>query len=61
MSFWNEKEVRQFKELSFYNALIAKPYIKRLNNIDMLCELPLYDELTIVKTTKNIERVWKKL
>ena len=54
MSFWNEKDVRQFKELSFYNALIAKPYIKRLNNIDMLCELPLYDELTIVKTTKKI-------
>ena len=31
---------------------IEKPYIKRLNNIDMLCELPFYNELNIIKTWK---------
>ena len=56
MSLWNETEAkRQFKELPFYNALIAKPYIKRLNNIDMLCELPLFAEKSIVKTSKAFE------
>lgn len=66
MSFWNEKEAKilfneLFKELfneKFYNVLLKKPYIKRLNNMDMLGELPrwisvpLYDELSIAKTTK---------
>ena len=38
MSFWNEKEAKElFEQLSFVNASIEKPYIKRLNNIDMLC------------------------
>ena len=32
--------------------LIEKPYIKRLNNIDMLRELPFYNELNISKTSK---------
>ena len=48
MSFWNEKEAKilfneLFKELfneKFYNVLLKKPYIKRLNNMDMLGELP---------------------
>ena len=29
-----------------------KPYAKRLNNIDILHELPFYDELNIVKVSK---------
>ena len=34
MSVWDEKEAKRLlKELPFYNALIEKPYIKRLNNI----------------------------
>ena len=49
MGFWDEKEAtRLFKKLPFYNALIEKPYIKRLNNIDMLRGLPFYNELCIV-------------
>ena len=53
MSFGNEKETKRlFQELLFYNALIEKPYIKRFNNIDMLRELPFYDELNIAKTSK---------
>ena len=31
--------------------LIEKPYIKCLNNIDMLHELPFYNELNISKTS----------
>ena len=41
-----------FKELPFYNALNEKLYIKRLNNINILCELPFYTELNIVKIPK---------
>ena len=46
-----------FKELPVYNALIEKPYIKHLNNnnIDMLRELPFYDELNIVKASKKFK------
>ena len=50
MSFWNEKETKiLFKKLPFYNASINKPYIKSPNNINLLHELPFYDELIIVK------------
>ena len=45
MSFRDEKEAKRlFEELPFYNPSIKKSYIKRLNNIDMLRELPFYDE-----------------
>ena len=38
MSFWDGKEAKiLFKEQPFYNTLIEKPYVKRLNNIDLLC------------------------
>ena len=39
-----------FKELPFYNISIDKPKIKRLKNIDLLAELPFYDQLNIIKT-----------
>ena len=53
MSFWDEKEAKKlFKEPPCYNASIEKPYIKRLNNINLLQELPFYDELNIIKTSK---------
>ena len=42
--------VDYFKELSFYNVSIDKPKIKRLKNIDLLTELPFYDQLNIIKT-----------
>ena len=44
-----------FKELPFYNTFIEKPYIKRLNNIGLLYELPFYDELNIAKTSKTFK------
>ena len=56
MSFRDEKEAeRLFEELPFYNPSIKKSYIKRLNNIDMLRELPFSDELIIVKISKALK------
>ena len=42
--------VDYFKELPFYNVPIEKLKIKRLKNIDLLAELPFYDQLNIIKT-----------
>ena len=42
--------VKYFKELPFYNKHIEKPKIKRLKNIDLLSELPFYEELNVIKT-----------
>ena len=42
--------VQYFKELPFYNKHIEKPKIKRLNDIDLLSELPFYEELNVIKT-----------
>ena len=39
-----------FKELPFYNVSIDKTKIKPLKNIDLLAELPFYDQLNIIKT-----------
>ena len=39
-----------FKELPFYNKRIEKLKIKRLKNVDLLSELPFFEELDLVKT-----------
>ena len=39
-----------FKELPFYYKYIEKPKIKFLKNIDLLSELPFYEELNVIKT-----------
>ena len=53
MSFWDEKEAKElFQELQFYNVSIEKPNIEHLNNIDLLDELPFYDQSRIIKTLK---------
>ena len=39
-----------FKEFPFYNENIEKPKVKRLKNIDLLSELPFYEELNVIKT-----------
>ena len=57
MSFGDEKEAKRlFQKLPFYNALIEKPCIKRLKNINLLHELPFYDELSIEKISKAFKR-----
>ena len=42
--------IKYFKELPFYNKHMEKPKIKRLKNIDLLSELPFYEELNVIKT-----------
>ena len=41
---------------SFYNVLIEKPKIKHLSNIELLHELPFYDELSVVEISKAFRR-----
>ena len=45
--------INYFKILLFYNKYIEKLKIKRLNNIDLLSELPFYEELNIIKTDRT--------
>ena len=47
--------INYFKELPFFNASIEKPKIKRLQNIDLLDELPFYDQLNIIKTNQTLK------
>ena len=42
--------VDYFKEIPFYNKSDEKPKIKRLKKIDLLSELPFYEELNVIKT-----------
>ena len=42
--------VDYFKELPFYNNHIEKPKIKRLKVIDLLFELPFYEELNVIRS-----------
>ena len=42
--------VDYFKELPFYNVSIDRPIIKHLKNVDLLAELPFYDQLNIIAT-----------
>ena len=54
--FGRKKEAKRLlKKLPFYKTPIEKPYTKRLRNIDMLRELPLYDELNILKMSKAFQ------
>ena len=49
--FWNEKEAKKLT-LPFYNVSIEKPEIKKLSNVELLHELPFYDELSITEVSK---------
>ena len=43
--FWNEKEAKNlFQTLPFFDFLIEKLEIKKLSNVELLHELPFYDE-----------------
>ena len=44
---WEANKI--FRILPFYDTYIEKPMIKKLNNVELLKELPFYDELSIVK------------
>ena len=43
-------KIDYFKELPFYNVSIDKPKIKRLTNINLLAELPFYEQVSVIKT-----------
>ena len=44
-----------FQELSFYKTYIEKPNVTKVKNIDLLSELPFYEELSIVKSDQAFE------
>ena len=44
---WDAKKV--FKILPFYDSYIDKPKVRKLNNVQLLKELPFYDGLSIVR------------
>ena len=55
--FWNKKEAKElFQILLFYNVFIEKPQIKHLSSIELLHELPFYDELSVVEISKAFKR-----
>ena len=55
--FWNEKEAKElFQILPFYNVLVEKPKIKHSSNIELLHELPFYDELSVVDISKAFKK-----
>ena len=44
---WDANKI--FQHLPFHDSYIAKPKVKILNNVQLLRELPFYDELSIAK------------
>ena len=55
--FWNKKEAKNlFQILPFYNIFIEKPKIRHSSNIELLHELPFYDELNFVEISKAFGR-----
>ena len=42
--------VGYFKKLPLYKKYIEKPKIKHIKNIDLLSDLPFYEELNVIKT-----------
>ena len=53
--------VHYFKKLPFYKKYIEKPKIKPSKNIDLLSELPFYEELNCNKNKSCIQRIWNEL
>ena len=57
MNFWDTKKL--FQILPFYNVLIGKPKIKHLSIIELLHNLPFYDELSVVKNQMRLQDMQK--
>ena len=61
-AFWNDKKAKiLFQILPFYNVLIEKTKTMHLSNIELLHQLPFYDELSVVKNIKDIYKICKEL
>ena len=41
---------------TFYDFLIEKPKFKHLSNIELLHDLPFYDELSVIEISKAFKR-----
>ena len=54
MSFWDTKKL--FQARPFYKSFIEKPNIKHLSNIELLHELPFFDELSVVEISRAFRR-----
>ena len=46
--------INHFKELPFFNVSINKTNIKRLSDINLLAELPIYERLSVIKTDQAL-------
>ena len=59
----NQDVTNYFKELSYYNTYIKKPKIKPLRSMDLLSELPFYEELSVIKTDEAFKgyAMWYKV
>ena len=47
--------VTYFKELPFYNKPIEKPRTKRLADINLLAEMPFYEQLSVTKLNQAFQ------
>ena len=53
MRFWDEKEKKELlQKRPFYDVFTENSNIKHLSNIDLLHEIPFYDELSVVEISK---------
>ena len=60
MSFeMKNNQKNYFKYFLFYNVLIEKPKVKYLSKMELLHELPFYDELRVVEISKALRRYAK--
>ena len=50
------KQTDCLKNCLFFNVPVQKIKIKKLNNVDMLIQLPFYDELKLVQTVKAFKK-----
>ena len=54
MSFRDEEKQKNYlKNYHFITLQLKNPYIKRLNNIYILHELPIYDELSVARALEE--------
>ena len=51
---YNDLNKELLKVLSFYDSFIDAPKIKKISNVQLFKELPLYDDLNIIKNKNSI-------
>ena len=61
MNFWDKKEAKGLFQKLPFKKFIKKSHIKHLKNIDLLHEIPFYDELNIKQISKAFKKYSKSL